>query len=1215
MGRYTSKKESKGNQTLLVLSYCLLVFVFFSIILATSVVTTVSDMPPGDNTLKLAAWNCRGIKSARPYLMSLMNKYDVIALSEHKLYEAELSLLDDINRDFHAFGRSSEDLRDNKYGIIPGHCGVALFWKSNLASSVKAMTNLGTDRVCVIKFSQPNHANIYIVSVYLPQSRCIISNYQEHIDALHSIMDVCSVDGDVIIIGDWNAHFGKEFGGRAWGRTSANGALANAFIEEHGMCIIDLIPDVCSGPNYTFCSDTGATSYIDHCVTSAGLAKNCVSCEVLEDEATNTSDHHAVYVNFVIDTYPSCTPVTPASRTSWDRVLKAGVELIYRNPLDAELRNYTMTHYPATRPSEWTCSDIDSVYRSVVSIIKDVGSRLPKVKMCHGVKPYWSALLSELVRKKKRAWKAWTENGRPRDPSNPYWRSYKDTKRQFRRELRRHSHQADLALAQQLDSAAEINQDLFWRLVNRKRKNRAVQVRPFQRPDGAVVTDIAAIREAWKDYYEELYSPKDLGYDNRFKENVQARLATVNLSPRNDSDLLREPVSTDEVTKLVKKLKNKKAPGPDGVQAEHIKLGGASIVRVLTDLFNAMINREHRPADLKQGLIVPIPKGRKDSSIPDNNRGITLSSVIAKTYDSVLVNRAHDWLRSVTDDLQGAKHKHCSCLHTTMLLREVISYGMQVRRSVYVALLDVRKAFDHVWTDGLFYKLLHLNMDPKLWRILRDAYDDFRVCVMIAGESSSSFAPKQGIHQGDVWSMPLYCLYNNDLIRELKACPYGVHMSGINCTCPTFVDDLTVIAWSKAALNRSLAIANKYSKTWRFLFGAEKSVLLCFGKDEEPKIDVVLGRATIAPANRHTHVGVPICTSGEAETAAINERMSACKQIFYTVKAVSPSAVTVSPFVMSKLYWSLCVAKLTYGVEVWPLSKKSVSLMERHHNQVAKSIQGLPQRTSDPASQAMLGWRSIESHLDFSSLMFLWQLLSLPASSLYNQLVISRLTDLRFARCGNTTELTSPVKNLFEIAAKYNLTESVNNMLDTGFVPTKNTWRSAVNTAVNNLQHERWKMSCIMYKKLRDFVIYVPSAGMLQWWHVCRHSTVLSRKCKTLIRLIAGESNLSSGNGRYMMNSTLCPLCCSYQEESVHHFLLECDGLKTVRGLLLPKVLDSMPPAMRHCFQQKNFSEQTVFLLGQMGRTFVPEWWAIQRAIIELVHELYRARQELVLQH
>lgn len=271
--------------------------------------------------------------------------------------------------------------------------------------------------------------------------------------------------------------------------------------------------------------------------------------------------------------------------------------------------------------------------------------------------------------------------------------------------MRRHTVQQDLSFAQEIDKADGMNQDYFWRLINRKRGNKSGVVNPFQNPDGTVLTDVAEIRSAWAEYYENVYSAKDNGYSQTFREHVESVIDGVDYSPQSDSVTLRIPVSRKEVDKIVKKLKRKKATGPDRIQAEHVKMGGPSMLTIITDLINAMITKEHRPPSMKRGLIVPIPKGRKDCSIPDNNRGITLTSVIGKIYDSVLVARVDGWFQEVIDDLQGARHNNCSCTHTSLLLREAIAHSNEKGHGVYTALLDVRKAFDQVWIKGLFYKL------------------------------------------------------------------------------------------------------------------------------------------------------------------------------------------------------------------------------------------------------------------------------------------------------------------------------------------------------------------------------------------------------------------------------------------------------------------------------------------------------------------------------
>lgn len=482
--------------------------------------------------------------------------------------------------------------------------------------------------------------------------------------------------------------------------------------------------------------------------------------------------------------------------------------------------------------------------------------------------------------------------------------------------------------------------------------------------------------------------------------------------------------------------------------------------------------------------------------------------------------------------------------------------------------------------------------------------------MVSAGEKSRLFTPKQGIHQGDVWSMPLYCVYNNDLIKELKTCMYSTHIAAINITCPTFVDDLTLLAWSREALNRLLCIANRYSKKWRFMFGADKSFVLIFGDDTGPKQKLVLGSSEVTVTDTHIHVGVPLCSSEKAEKKAINQRVSSCRQTFFTIKALTTASVLMNPIVGSKLYWSLCVSKLTYGLEVWPPGEKGLSAMESVHNEVAKHIQGLPNTTSNPVCHATLNWRTVESHYAISTLMFLWNLLSLPTSCIYNTLLAIRLYNSRYATGDRLCNANSPIHVMYNIAVKYGLAQCVFDMLESGQICARGQWRSIVNKAVRSTQAAKWLLFCMMYKRINR--LYFPEPTLLDWWVACKGKPFLIKKCRVLILLVIGEHNLGCAKGRHIWRTRLCQLCDSGAEETVPHFLLECSGLLEIRATLLSDVLREMPQGMVDSFNVMNYSNKAQFMLCEMGRSKVPEWESILVNIIELVYGLYRARNNIL---
>ena len=56
--------------------------------------------------------------------------------------------------------------------------------------------------------------------------------------------------------------------------------------------------------------------------------------------------------------------------------------------------------------------------------------------------------------------------------------------------------------------------------------------------------------------------------------------------------------------------------------------------------------------------------------------------------------------------------------------------------------------------------------------------------------------PKQGIHQGDIFSMFLYCVHNNDLLEELRYIPCAVKIGNLKISGVGFADDISVMSTS-----------------------------------------------------------------------------------------------------------------------------------------------------------------------------------------------------------------------------------------------------------------------------------------------------------------------------------------------------------------------------------------------------------------------------------
>ena len=119
-------------------------------------------------------------------------------------------------------------------------------------------------------------------------------------------------------------------------------------------------------------------------------------------------------------------------------------------------------------------------------------------------------------------------------------------------------------------------------------------------------------------------------------------------------------------------------------------------------------------------------------------------------------------------------HKHCSSLHTSLLMQESISVMRDEGSEIFLISLDTRKACDTVWHEGLFFKLFRAGINRKIWRLLWYWYKSAEGIVICSGSQSDRYAVKQGVRQGGILSTHLCQLYISDLLFELKKVVMGI---------------------------------------------------------------------------------------------------------------------------------------------------------------------------------------------------------------------------------------------------------------------------------------------------------------------------------------------------------------------------------------------------------------------------------------------------------
>ena len=179
----------------------------------------------------------------------------------------------------------------------------------------------------------------------------------------------------------------------------------------------------------------------------------------------------------------------------------------------------------------------------------------------------------------------------------------------------------------------------------------------------------------------------------------------IDLNPENE--YINDPFSSDEVDKMIRKIKNGKACGPDGIYPEFIKYAPKEAVEVFTDMFNLVLKTGNVPDALKSAIITPIHK-KGSHSDPNNYRGISLISCLGKLFTALINDRLSNFLEGTgtLGNEQAGFRRGSSTTDHILLLHALISLDINNGKRLYCAFIDYEKAFDTINRSKLWQKVL-----------------------------------------------------------------------------------------------------------------------------------------------------------------------------------------------------------------------------------------------------------------------------------------------------------------------------------------------------------------------------------------------------------------------------------------------------------------------------------------------------------------------------
>ena len=281
-------------------------------------------------------------------------------------------------------------------------------------------------------------------------------------------------------------------------------------------------------------------------------------------------------------------------------------------------------------------------------------------------------------------------------------------------------------------------------------------------------------------------------------------------------------------------------------------------------------------------------------------------------------------------------------------------------RSVY---LDISKAFDRVWHEGLIYKLKRCGVSGNLLLLLQSFLSNRKQRTVLNGQASTWGNISTGIPQGSILGPSFSLIYINDLTQNLK------------CSVKLFADDTSLFtivkdpAIAARDMNHDLDLITLWASDWRMSFNPDprkQTVELVFSR-KNVKVDhpmILFNDVPVSTVDQHKHLGItldPKLSFSAHIQAAIAKSRKAIRMLKFMSKYLSRST-------LSELYKLYVRPHLDYGDVIYHLPQRDDCsgnyLMEKLESvqfSAAFAVTGTWRGTSWERLYNELGWESLSS--------------------------------------------------------------------------------------------------------------------------------------------------------------------------------------------------------------------------------------------------------------
>ena len=386
------------------------------------------------------------------------------------------------------------------------------------------------------------------------------------------------------------------------------------------------------------------------------------------------------------------------------------------------------------------------------------------------------------------------------------------------------------------------------------------------------------------------------------------------------------------VEKLLRDIKEHKAPGPDSIPNLVLKKCSHNLAPAVTCLFQKSLDSEKLPKDWTDANVSPIFK-KGDRHIPANYRPVSLTSVLSKLLEHIICHamHAHFDQHHVLTNLNHGFRAGYSCETQLLTVSDELGKSTDNGKRIDVGVLDYSKAFDTVPHNKLLHKLNAYGIRGSTLGWIRAFLTTRHMRVIVEGEASSEAEVKSGVPQGTVLGPLLFLCHINDLPERVES---QVRLFADDCLLYREINT----AQDHEILQNDFKQLENWASDWGMSFNASKCYILPVNfKDGESFRFYQLDDTILQHVNQNPYLG--LLFSKDMTWSHHITKMS--KKASCTLGFLKRNLHHCPQSCRMAAYLAMVRSALEYGSIVWdPYLDKDINLIENIQKRSARFITG-----------------------------------------------------------------------------------------------------------------------------------------------------------------------------------------------------------------------------------------------------------------------------------